>query len=89
MNFEQTVLNKLEKIEDKIDVHSDKLEKQTIEIAIGNKILDEHHKRSTQLEERLKPIEASYVFQHKLLELVVAVVSVFATIVGIYKYFIN
>lgn len=38
----------------------------TKSMAVNNHILQEHHKRSTQLEDRLSPIEDDYTFRRKL-----------------------
>lgn len=49
--------------------------------AVHNQILSEHQRRSTQLEERFKPIEGAYVFASKAAILV----GLLATVAGLVR----
>lgn len=55
--------------------------------AVHNQILQEHEKRSTQLETRLTPIETDYIFRHKLFSVVLSVVGIAGSILAIAKTF--
>lgn len=73
MTFQKDVLGRLEKI--------------SIQLAVNTKILDEHQRRSTQLEERFKPIEEHVVFVNKLAKIIAATAALGASFAGIIGYF--
>lgn len=79
MSFKRDVLDKLDRIESKIT-------EQAINLAINNKVLDEHHKRSTHLEERVKPLEQSHVFTSKLLKAAMGLIALVAACASAYHY---
>ena len=49
-------------------------------------ILDEHHKRSTQLEERIKPLEDSQIFFNKLSKVIMGAGGAVAALASAYHY---
>lgn len=53
--------------------------------AIHNQILQEHEKRSTQLEIRLTPLENDYAFRHKLFAVTMALAGVSGSIFAVIK----
>lgn len=73
MSFQKEVITKLEKI--------------NVQLAINTRILDEHQKRSTQMEERFKPVEDHVIFVNKLAKIVTATAALGASFAGIYGYF--
>lgn len=75
MSFKKEVVDKLVKIE--------------IQLGVNNRILDEHHKRSTLMEERIKPLEASHVFFNKLSKAIIAFIAIIASIASIYSYLVK
>ena len=87
--FKKEVLDKLASIEQKAYGIEMKVHEQTLQLGLNNKILDEHHKRSVNLEERIKPIEDSHVFFNKLAKAVVAVIGVFASLAAAYHYLLK
>lgn len=79
MSFKREVLEKLDKIESRIT-------EQVVNLALNTKVLDEHHKRSTQLEERVKPLEQSHLFTSKLLKAAMSTVAIVAACASAYHY---
>lgn len=59
--------------------------KLTEQAAVHNHILGEHHKRSTALEELLKPLQADYSFRTKLWSACLALASVALAILSYLK----
>ncbi len=80
MDFNKIVLAKLDKIEENQTAH-------TVQLAINTQVLTEHHKRSTNLEERLEPIEDHVKFLWKLGKIAVVVISSTGTLIGILSLF--
>ena len=76
MDFPKVVLAKLDKIEEKQVEH-------TIQLALNTSVLDEHHRRSTNLETRIEPIEDHVKFLRKLLKLIIIVVPIVVSIVAL------
>ncbi len=76
MDFEKIVLDKLDKIENKQVEH-------TIELAKNTVILLEHHVRSSNLEARFKPLEASHIFWEKMARVVAVGSTVITVLAGI------
>lgn len=72
MSFKKDVLEKLSKIES--------------QLAVNNKILETHERRSTNLEERVKPLEDSHIFFNKMAKVVSGLVALCAGIAAIYRY---
>ncbi len=89
MAFKKEVLDKLISIEEKAHGIAMKVHEQTIQLSVNNKILDEHHKRSTHLEERIKPIEDSQIFFNKLAKALIACMGVLASAAAIYHYLVK
>lgn len=52
----------------------------------NTKILDEHHKRSTQLEERIKPLEDNQIFFNKLSKVIMGIAGAIAALMSAYNY---
>lgn len=80
MEFEKVVLAKLDKIEDKQESHSSRLD-------VYNSQLQEHMSRTEQLETRIIPIEDHIKFLMKLTRLAVIVfagLSSIATVIGLF-----
>lgn len=63
-----------------------KLEKLTVEVALNNKILTDHHVRTSQIEARVVPLEASHIFFNKLAKAIMGLVTLIGGIAAIYKY---
>jgi len=82
MSFKKEVIEKLTSIEMKVH-------EQAIQLGLNNRILDEHHKRSLNLEERVKPLEQSHVFFNKMSKVLLTVVGVLASIASIYRYLLS
>lgn len=82
MGFKKEVLEKLDKIESK-------LVEQSVNLALNNSVLTEHHKRSTQLEARVAPLESSHVFVNKLSKAIAAIIAMTAGIAASYHYFLS
>lgn len=76
VNFEDRVMLKLEKIEDRQVEH-------TVQLALNTSVLTEHHRRSTNLERRMEPIEDHTKFMKKLIKLVASIVAGLSAISGI------
>lgn len=55
--------------------------------AIHNQILDQHEKRSTQLETRLAPIEADYSFRHRLFSVCLSALTLISGLLALFKFF--
>ena len=53
--------------------------------AIHNEILAQHERRSTNLEDRFKPVEETYVFLSKFAGILIGLCSVSGAILGLYK----
>lgn len=54
--------------------------------AVHNTVLTQHEQRSTNLENRVKPIEDAYRFVGKLCASILAILSLLATLATIYHY---
>ena len=52
--------------------------------AIHNEILEEHQRRSTQLEERMKPVEDHVKFIHGFMKYTTGIATFVGTVVAIY-----
>lgn len=79
MGFKTDVINRLERMRITQEKHNEQL-------AVNNHILDEHQKRSTQLEARVLPLEQSHVFFVKLSKALVAFATLGASITAIIHY---
>jgi hypothetical protein len=80
MDFEKIVLAKLDKIENKQELHSGRLD-------VYNSQLEEHMSRTEQLENRIIPIEDHMKFLMKLTRLAVIVfagLSSLAAVIGLF-----
>lgn len=75
MSFKKDVIQSLSKIEQ--------------QLAVNTEILDQHHKRSTMLEERVKPLEDGQMFFNKLVKVFMGLVTVTAGIAAAYKYLLH
>ena len=75
MSFKKDVITKL-------DVISEKQIDHTIQLASNTRILEEHHKRSTNLEERVAPIENHVMFINKAVKVLSAILAACAAIAG-------
>lgn len=73
MSFKKEVILRLEKIDQNL--------------VINNHILDEHQKRSTQLEARVVPLEQSHIFVNKLAKVLVGLATLGAGLVSILHFF--
>lgn len=80
MDLTKLILEKLDKIDEKQTEH-------TVQLAINSQILAEHHKRSTMLEERMKPIENHVVYIRKTLKMLGAIIATATSIAGIISLF--
>jgi len=79
MDFEQVVLDKLDKIESKQVEH-------TVELARNTLVLTDHHVRTSNLEARIRPIENHKHFIDMLTKAIIAVVSTAAAGAALYHY---
>ena len=85
----------LEEIRDRLKLMQEDIKeiKQEItiqgkQLAVSTHIINEHERRSTQLEERFKPIEDNYKFQHKamiVLSGASGVIGAIMTLVSVFK----
>ncbi len=75
MSFKKEVMEKLVKIE--------------VQLGVNTEVLAEHQRRSTNLEERVKPLESSHVFFNKLAKAIIAFIAVIASIASIYSYLVK
>lgn len=80
--FKKEVMEKLSSIEFKVH-------EIAVQQGVNNKILEEHHRRSTNLEERVKPLEQSQVFFNKLAKTLLAVLAILASSATIYHYLLS
>lgn len=80
MDFEKTVLTKLDRIEAKQIEH-------TIELVRNTVVLNEHHVRTSNLENRFKPVENHVLVVNGFVKIGLAVVAATASLTGIYHYF--
>jgi hypothetical protein len=71
--FTEEVIVRLTKIESHLDRNTE--------------VLNEHHKRSTQLEERFKPVEDHVEFLRKLGKFVIAIAAFGASVAGVISLF--
>lgn len=79
MELNSQILEKLEKIQEQQQEH-------TLQLALNNAILQEHHKRSTNLEARFLPVEDHVKFVRNLVRLVgvsLAGIAAVATVLGL------
>jgi hypothetical protein len=53
--------------------------------AIHNEILAQHERRSTNLEDRFKPVEETYVFLSKFAGVLVGLCGISSAVLGLYK----
>ncbi len=72
MGFKKEVLTKLSAID--------------TQLALNNQILGEHHKRSTQLEARVAPLEHAHIFTNKLLKMLLSLTALIAALASAYHY---
>ncbi len=82
MSFKREVLEKLNKIEDKVTLH-------TVQLEVNNVVLKEHHKRSTLLEEQFKPVEKHVMLMNTIAKVIVAAGAAIATGASIYNYLVR
>lgn len=82
MDFEKTVLQELATIRDKQTDH-------TIQLALNTQVLDAHHKRTTLLEDRVKPLEESHIFVNKLFKGFAALVALAVGCSALYNYLVK
>lgn len=75
MGFKKDVLDKLGKIES--------------QLAVNNKILETHERRSTNLEERVIPLEQSHLFFNKLSKGMMALLGIIASCAAAYHYLLS
>lgn len=79
MSFKKEVIDKLGSIESKQIEH-------TVQLAVNNKILEDHTRRSTNLEARVLPIEQHVMFINKSMKVGMGLITVFATILAILRH---
>lgn len=79
MGFKEEVITRLDKLTERQQEH-------TVQLVLCNKILDEHHKRSTQLETRVLPLEHSHIFTTKLLKAILSIITLIAACASAYHY---
>lgn len=72
MSFKKEVIDRLGKIEQNM--------------VINNQILAEHHRRSTNLEERVKPLEDSHIFFNKFAKIMAGIFSIVVGLAATYHY---
>lgn len=53
--------------------------------AVHNQILQEHEKRSTQLETRLTPIESDYAFRHRLFSITISIAGIAGSVLAVIR----
>ena len=56
------------------------------QLGVNTQVLTEHHKRSTQLEERVKPLEDSAIFFNKLAKAILAIAGIAGALASAYSY---
>lgn len=79
MDFQTKVLQDLDTIKDRQTEH-------TVQLALNTAVLTEHHRRTTLLEERVKPLEDSHIFVHKLLKGFAGIVTLAGGCLALYHY---
>lgn len=82
MSFKADVRTRLEDISKAQAVHTEKLDQNT-------RVLTDHHVRASQLEARIKPIEAHISLVAGVTKIVIAIVTVGAGVGAIFHYFFN
>lgn len=75
MEFESLVLEELKEIKEKQIEH-------TVQLAVNTQVLNEHHKRSTNLEARMVPVENHAKFIMSLMKISSAVLAVSSVILA-------
>lgn len=81
------VLEQIREIRDMQRRYEATLTELVKQMAVNNHILNEHHKRSTMLEEQLKPIQDDFKFRYQITKLMfgtAGVVSIIGVIIGIF-----
>lgn len=79
MDFEGKVLQDLHHIIEKQTEH-------TVQLALNTQVLTEHHRRTTFLEARVKPLEDNHIFVHKLLKSFAGMVTLAGGCIALYHY---
>lgn len=57
-----------------------------VQMGENTRVLAEHHKRSTMLEERVAPLENSAIFTNKLFKAITATLGILASCAAVYHY---
>lgn len=79
MSFKRDVMNKLEILTLEQSKHNTILD-------LNTKILDEHQRRSTNLEARILPLENQSVFINKLAKVTLSTAALVAALASAYHY---
>ncbi len=87
MELNEIILAKLDKIDSKQESHENQMLQMTVNLALNTQILEQHHRRSTNLEDRFLPIEDHVQFQRKAIKLAIIFIPIAIAIVGLFmKY---
>ncbi len=83
MELHEIILAKLDKIDNRQESHESQMLQMTVNLALNTQILDQHHRRSTNLEDRFQPIEDHVKFQRKVIKLAIVVLPIVVAVLGL------